>query len=73
MDHSHIKDRPVQEHCHRVHQILKIELNSKNKITALNNSAVPVQVYSFGIDSWLRKDTEKMDSKTRKLLTIERI
>jgi hypothetical protein len=38
----------------------------KNKITAVNNLAVPVLAYSFGIDSWLRKEIEKSDQKNKK-------
>jgi hypothetical protein len=55
-----------------VPQILQTELNSKHKITAIIALAVTVLVYNFGIFSWLRKETEKIVRKTRKL-TIEGI
>jgi len=63
-------DRLVKEYYCWVQQILKTELNSQNKITTINTSAVPVLVYSFRIVS-LRKEIEKIDWKMRKLLTIE--
>lgn len=49
------------------------ELNSYKKTTATNNLAVPVLVNSFRTTNWLRKEIEKTDRKTRKLLTNERI
>ena len=56
-----------------VRQILKTELYSKNKITAINALAVPVLVYSFGILNWSRKEIEKIVRKKINLLTIEGI
>jgi hypothetical protein len=45
----------------------------KNKITAINTLAVPVLVYSFRIVNRVQKETEKMDRKMRKLVTVEEI
>jgi hypothetical protein len=45
----------------------------KNKMTAINRLALPVLIYSFRIVIWSRQETEKMDGKTRKLLTVEGI
>ena len=56
-----------------VRQILEIELNSKNEITAINALDVSVLVYSFKIFNWLGKDTQKIVQKTRNLLTIQGI
>lgn len=52
-----------------IRQILNTELNSKNKVTAIN-TAVPVIIYSFGIVDWLKTEIEKIYRKTRKLLTM---
>ena len=60
-----------QYYC-QVWQILKTELNSKNKIS-LNTIPVPVLVYSFRIVNWLKKEIQKTDRKMRKLLPIEDI
>jgi hypothetical protein len=65
IDNSQLKDKLVKEYYHWVRQILKTELNLKNKITAINNLALPVLVYSFGIINWLRKEIEKT-SKNKK-------
>lgn len=64
-----MKDRIEKEYYRRIRQIMKTELCSKNKITAINTLAVPVVAYSFGIVDWLRADVERLDRKTRKLLT----
>jgi len=50
--------------------ILKIELNAKNKITAIGASAVPVLRYSFGIINWRLEEIRKIDRKTRKVLQM---
>jgi len=58
-----MKEKLGKEYYRWVHQILKTELNSKNKITALNTLAVPFLMYSFGIVNWLRKEIEKVDQR----------
>jgi hypothetical protein len=68
-----MKDKLVKEYYCWVRQILKTKLNLKYKITAINTLAVPVLVYSFGIANWLKKETEMMDQKMRKLLNIKEI
>ena len=60
-----MKDKIMKEHYCWVWQILKTELNSKNKIIALNTLPVSVLFYSFGIVNWLRKETEKTDRKMK--------
>jgi hypothetical protein len=52
-------DKLVKEYYCQVQQILKTELNSQNKITAIITLAVPVLVYSFRIVN-LRKEIEKI-------------
>jgi hypothetical protein len=49
IDNSQLKDKLVKEYYHWVRQIVKTELNLKNKITAINTLALLVLVYSFGI------------------------
>ena len=53
IDNSQLKDKLVKEYSHQVRKVLKAELNLKNKITAINNLAGPVLVYSCGIVSCL--------------------
>ena len=47
------------------------ELGAKNKIQATGSLAVPVLRYSFGIFNWHQEELQKLDRKTRKLLTID--
>jgi len=70
IDNTKMKYNITKEYFRRIRQIFKTELNSKNKIIAINTLAVPVVTYSFGIVDWLRTDIKKMDRKTRKNLTI---
>jgi len=50
--------------------VLSTELSAKNKIQAIRSLAVPVLRYSFGIINWHHEELQKLDWKTRKLLTI---
>ena len=50
--------------------ILKLELNAKNKITAIRALVVPVLRYSFGIINWRIEEIKQIDRKTRKMLTM---
>jgi len=56
-----MKEKLGKEYYYWVWQILKRELNLKNRIVAINTIAVPVLVYSFGIVSWLRQEIGKVD------------
>jgi hypothetical protein len=55
MDDSQMKDKLVKAYYHHIKQIVKTELNLKNKITAINTLSTSVLVYSFGIINWLKK------------------
>ncbi|CAG0889765.1 unnamed protein product [Darwinula stevensoni] len=50
--------------------MLKTELSSKNKISALNNLATSVLNYSFGVFDWSPTELQAIDRATRKLLTM---
>jgi len=56
----------MKEYSCRVWQILKAELNSKNKIISLNTIPVSVLVYSFRIVNWLRKENSADRLKNEK-------
>ena len=45
----------------------------KNKIEAINSLAIPTVQYSFGIIDWKYSELKKLDSKTRKILTMHGI
>ena len=67
---SAMKEKISKEYYRRVRLILRLELNSKNKLSAINALAVPVPTYSCGILEWRNSEIDKMDRKTRKLLTM---
>jgi hypothetical protein len=54
----------------RLRLVFGTELSTKNKIQAIGSLAVPVLRYSFGIINWHQEELQKLDQKTRKLLTI---
>jgi hypothetical protein len=54
----------------RLRLVLGTELSAKNKIQAIVSLAVPVLRYSSGIIIWHQTELQKLDRKTRKLLTI---
>ena len=70
IQHASMKDKIRKEVIRRVRSILKTELNSKNRITAINTLAVPVITYSFNIINWNLNEIKKLDTKIRKLLTM---
>ncbi|KAF2902350.1 hypothetical protein ILUMI_03841 [Ignelater luminosus] len=69
IDEIHVKDRLRREYIRRVRKVLKSELNSRNKMLAIGDVAVPVLQYSFGIINWKIKELEIIDRQTRKMLT----
>ena len=50
--------------------VLKSQLNSANKLEAINTLAVPVVTYSFNIICWTLQELAKLDTKTRNFLTM---
>ena len=64
----------IRKECYRrVRTILKTELNSANRIQAINTLPIPVVTYSFNIINWDLSDIKKMDRKICKLLTCNRM
>ena len=73
IQHSKMKDKLKKEYFRRTRMILRSQLNARNKTTAINSLSVPVLTYSFNIVNWTVTDLQKVDIKTRKLLTIHRM
>ena len=57
----------------RVKKICKSELTTKNKITAINQFALPIVTYGFGVVDWPQKHLNTLDIKTRKMLTLHKV
>ena len=68
IQHSKMKEKIRKEYNRRIRLILKIELNSANKMVAINTLAVLVVTCSFNIINWTIADIDRLDRKTRKLL-----
>ena len=70
IQHKDEKEKLKKEYLRRLRLVLDTELNAKNKIQATGSLAVPVLRYSFGIVNWHQEELQKLDRKTRKILTI---
>jgi len=68
--HEDMKAKIKREYLKRIRAILKSELNGGNTIKAINTWAIPVLRYSAGIIDWTKLEQQKIDRKTRKLMTI---
>jgi len=70
IQHKNEKEKLKKEYLRRLRLVLGTELSGQNKIQAIGSLAVPVLRYSFGIVNWHQEELQKLDRKTRKLLTI---
>ena len=70
--HTKMTGKIRQDYFRRLHLILKSQLNSQNKISAINAYCLPAIRYTTGIVDWNLNDLRAKDRKTRKLLTINR-
>jgi hypothetical protein len=73
ISHNKMKEKIRREFYRRTRKIFKSELNSRNKILAVNSLAVPVVMYSFNIINWTIGEIKRMDTKVRKFLTMNRM
>ena len=70
IQHKNEKEKLKKEYFRRLRLVLGTELSTKNKIQAIGSLAVLVLRYSYGIVDWCQEELQKLDRKTRKLLTI---
>jgi len=70
IEHRNEKEKLKKEYLRRLRLVLGTELSAKNKIQAIGSLAVPVLSYSFGIVDWHQEELQKLNRKTRNLLTI---
>ena len=50
--------------------MLKLELNARNKMAAINTLAVPVILYSYGVIDWKLDEIQDLGRMTRKQLCM---
>ena len=64
----------MRKECYcRVWAIMKTELNSANRIEAINTLAMSVVTYSFNMINWTVFETRRLATKIPKLLTCNRM
>ena len=73
INHASMKEKIRKWYYQRIRLVLKIKLNSKNCIEAINILSVPVVQYSFNIINWNIADLNRLDTKTCKLLTSNKM
>ena len=73
IEHKKMREKISKEYLSRLKKICKSELTPKNKITAINQLAIPVVSYGFGIIDWPQCELNKLDVKTRKILTLHKV
>ena len=67
-----MKDKFRNQYFRRTNLILKIKLNGRNKIMALNTWAVSILRYGAGIPKWNKNELQEMDRNTRKFMTMNK-
>ena len=60
------------EYMRRLKLIMKSKLHGRNKLKAINTWAVLLLRYGTGIIEWTKEDLQKMDRKTRKVMTMNK-
>ena len=66
--HATMKQELKKELLRRTQLILKTNLNSKDRVTAINTLAIPVITYSFNIIDWNLSEVKRLDIKIRKMM-----
>ena len=69
--HEDMKGHIKKENTRRVRTILNSKFNGGNIISSINSRAVSIAKYGAGIISWTKMELEKLDRKTRKLMTMD--
>ena len=69
---KNIKETLCNKYKSKLRKIWSSELNGKNKVSATNMLAIPIILYSFGVVQWTRKELKTLDSKTRKVMNMNR-
>ena len=68
-----MREKLEKDYLMRVKKVCKTELTPKNKITAINQLAIPVLTYGFGIIDWPQYKIDQLDIKTRKILSRNKV
>ena len=63
IEQATVKQKLKKELVKIMRLLLKTELNSQNRITAINMLAIPVITYSFNITDWNLSEVKRLDIK----------
>ena len=73
IQHKQMRTKIHTTYIQRVKKICKSELTTKNKVTAINQFALPIVTYGFGVVDWPQKHLNNLDVKTRKIMTLHKV
>ena len=73
IEHKKMRETTQQEYIKRIKKICRTSLKNKHKITAINQLALPVLTYGFGVVEWPQRELNSLDIKTRKILTMHKV
>ena len=73
IQHSHIKEKIREEYHRRIRLVTNSELNAANRIDAMNTFAVPAVTCSVNVIDWIGQELQRIDRKTHKIMTAERM
>ena len=69
---NEMKEMFSKEYLRRTKLIMRSKLNGRNKIMAVNIWSVSLMRYGAGILGWNTNELQKLDRKTRKIMTINK-
>ena len=73
IEHKLMREKITSQYFKRLKSICKTELTSRNKIQAINQLAIPVITYGYGIIDWPQYQINAIDVATRKILTLHKV
>ena len=69
---SKMKENFRREYLRRTKLIMKSRHNGRNKIITINTWAVSLMRYGAGTVKWTKRELNKIDRKTRKVMTLNK-
>ncbi|XP_041986276.1 uncharacterized protein LOC121738355 [Aricia agestis] len=72
LNHQELRHQITKEYFKITKKILNTHLSARNTMKAINAYATPVLLYSFGIVNYKDRDIKAIDTKTRKLLALNK-
>ena len=70
IEQKEMKEKVGNEYKRKVRKLLETKLNGQNVINAINTWAITLLRYSAVFLCWKKEEIQKLDRRTRKLLTM---